>query len=428
MPADAPTPMPRYTRRAAIRGGLLAAGAASAALTMGATLPARVLAAGAQATGSTGPSPAGALLAANLDFGFRLQNALAKAGLGQNLFFSPLSISTALAMVYNGAAGATQQAMAGALGYKTLRPSEVNAASLGLLTALRARDPQVALSIADSVWLRNGFAVVPGFAATLKTYYGAGLQSLNFGDSHAPGIINAWVSRETHGLIPSIIKSIDAATVMYLINAVYFKAAWSSPFQASETSPGTFTAGGGRPISVPMMANVGMFSYSKSESTEAIRLPYGVGKISMYIVLPAANSSLQACMKGLDAAAWTALVKTLRPQHGIIRMPRFSVSYGTSLKPALTALGMGQAFDPNTAVFPGIIQHERAFITDALHKALVKVDENGTLAAAVTSIGIGATAVIADTFTMDVNRPFFCAIRDDVSGALLFMGGIVNPG
>jgi serpin B len=407
---------------------MAAAGGIGAGLVLGAGLPGGTFGAEAQAAGGTSTTAAtGALLAANLGFGFRLQQTLVKSGLGQNLFFSPLSISTALAMVYDGAAGATQQVMATALGFKGLRPADVNAASLSILNALRGRDPQVTLSIADSLWLRQGVAAVPSFAAALKTYYGAGCQSLDFSKPSAPGAINAWVSKETHGLIPSIVKSISAATVMFLVNALYFKGAWSERFEAAATQPGPFTTGSGNVVSVPMMVHSGTYQYAKTLTAEAIRLPYASGNISMYIVLPAAKSSLQAFVGGLNAATWTALVRSLTPQYGGIQMPKFSVSYGASLKPALTALGMGQAFDPAKAAFPGIIAHQKAYITDVLHKAIMKVDEQGTLAAAVTSIGVGATAIMQAGFKMVVNRPFFCAIRDDVSGTLLFAGAIVNP-
>jgi serpin B len=254
------------------------------------------------------------------------------------------------------------------------------------------------------------------------------LKALDFGDPRAPGTINAWVKQQTHGLIPSIVKTIDPATVLYLINALYFKGAWTAPFDTSATHPGPFTTGSGARKSMPMMSRNGTFSYVKTGRYEAIRLPYASGKLSMYIVLPAKTSNLQTLVGGLSAATWTALVASLTPSHGAVAVPRFMVDFDTSLKPSLSALGMGIAFDPNRATFGDMIQGERAYITDVRHRAIMKVDEAGTLAAAVTSIGIGVTAIQQDTFNMVVNRPYFCAIRDDVTGTLLFMGAVVNPG
>jgi serine protease inhibitor len=426
------TTMSHCTRRTLIRQGLLAAGGMSAGLAFGTGLSTRILKARAETTSpydaiATTQAITSALLAANLDFSFRLQNTLLKNGLAENLFFSPLSISTALDMLYNGAASTTGQAMAAALGLKTLRPADVNTAALGLLNELRRRDPKITLSIADSIWLRNGVVAMPNFVTALQTYYGAVLRNLDFSNPQAPATINAWINQQTYGLIPSIVKTIDPSTVMYLINALYLKAPWSSPFSATETRPDTFTTDAGKAIIVSMMSQEGTFSYAKTDTLEVIRLPYGAQKMSMYIVLPAKTSSLKALLSGLNAARWNALLQNLKPQHGSIQLPKFTVTYEADLKPVLTALGMGQAFDPLRATFAGIVQHPHVFVSEAKQKAIIKVDENGTVAAAVTSIGVSPTVAMENLFTMVVNRPFFCAIRDDVTGTLLFMGSIVNP-
>ncbi|HEX3641967.1 MAG TPA: serpin family protein, partial [Ktedonobacteraceae bacterium] len=185
----------------------------------------------------------------------------------------------------------------------------------------------------------------------------------------------------------------------------------------------------GKTITVPMMSNKDTFSYARSDTNEIIQLPYGTKKMSMYIVLPASNSSLKALLSNLNVAQWNALLKTLTPQYGRIRLPKFTVTYETGLKPALTTLGMGQAFDSLKATFPGIIEHQRVFISEVKHKAIMKIDEYGTLAAAITSIEIAnlPIAPMMGQFDMIVNRPFFCVIRDDVTGTLLFMGAIVKP-
>jgi serine protease inhibitor len=420
----------RVSRATLLKNGARMAGGLGAGLALADGWPARAFAHGNARTAATshaGQSGTDALAAANLGLTFRLATTLAKQMPAKNLFFSPLSISVALSMAYNGAAGSTQTAMASTLGLKSMGKPNLNTASHALVSGLLSRDAAVKLSIADSIWLKNGLSIVPSFGAALHTYYGADLHMLDFGKPSAPAAINAWVNQQTHGLIPSIVKAIDPATVMYLINALYFKAAWSAQFPAFATKPGPFTTAGGSQTTLPIMSLSSNLGYAQSSSGQAIRLPYASGKYSMYIVLPATGTTVQQYVGSLTPATWNALIASLQPKHGTIRMPRFSVDFATSLKPALTALGMGTAFDRNKASFPAMIKGQNAYITDVLHRAIMKVDESGTLAAAVTSVGIGTTAIQVGSFTMDVNRPFFCAIRDDTSGSLLFMGMILNP-
>jgi serine protease inhibitor len=421
------------SRGTLLKKGAIAAGGLGAGMALAGGWPGRAFVAAARSSTNAWDgdharqTATNALLAANLGLGFRLATTLAKLAPSPNLFFSPLSISVALTMAYNGAAGATQAAMSSTLGIKALAKADLNTANRALLEGLRGRDAAVKLSIADSIWLKNGLSIVPDFGAALKTYYGADLHMLDFGEPSAPAAINAWVKQQTHGLIPSIVKSIDPATVMYLINALYFKAAWSAQFPANATKPGPFTTAGGTQKPLPMMSLSSTFGYAQSSTTQAIRMPYASGKYSMYIVLPATGTTVQQFVSTLTPASWKALVGSLSPSHGTIRLPRFSVDFTASLKPALSALGMATAFDSTKATFPAMIAGRNAYITDVLHRAIIKVDESGTLAAAVTSVGIGTTAIQVDSFTMDVNRPFFCAIRDDTSGSLLFMGMILNP-
>jgi serpin B len=422
----------RYTRRALMCQGLLAAWGVSSLAACSNGMSDSTPHAKAEETRSTStvianPAITNALLAANLDFGFRLQDVLLKSSSAENLFFSPLSISTALDMVYNGATGTTRQAMATALGLKALSQTDVNAAMLNILNGLCERDPKITLSIADSIWLRKGLVAVPSFITALQTYYSAVLYNLDFSNPQAPDTINTWVKKQTHGLIPSIVKNIDQAALMYLINALYFKAPWRVPFSTGDTQPGEFTTSAGKTITIPMMSKESSFLYARSETTEMIQLPYGAGKMSMYIVLPAENSSLKALLSSLDATHWNTLLKTLTQRHGTIQLPKFAVTYEVGLKDALTALGMGLAFDPHKATFPGMIKGQHVCISEVKHKATMKVDEYGTLAAAVTSVVMVGAALSQDNFNMVVNRPFFCAIRDDVTGTLLFVGVIIDP-
>ncbi len=409
-------------REAFRRGGLWASGAALGMATLHGTRMTRASAAG---------STMGPLVSAQLDFGFRLYGTLAKkTSSTQNLFISPLSIALALAMTYNGARSSTQEALRRALGVGTMSASTLNTTSSALVSHLRTLDTDIDLSIADSLWLRQGVAVQADFAQALQRYYGAQATSLDFRSPAAPGTINAWVSKHTHGLIPTIVKNIPPETILYMINALYFKGPWADPFEVGATNPGPFTLANGKTRTLPMMSKTASLRHYKGAAYEAISLPYGAGKMAMYIVLPSTSSGLSGFQRGLSAGTWATVVSSLQEAPGTIVLPRFSVDYSASLNAALTGMGMGVAFDPLHADLSGMVHlasGERAYISDVEHKTVLKVDEQGTLAAAVTSVGVGATAMPISRFTMTVNRPFFCAIRDETTGALLFMGAIADP-
>jgi serine protease inhibitor len=408
---------PRLSRRAVLRAGLLG-GAALAIHPLTDVMPS-----GADAA----PLPANALAAADLAFAFRLRNAVSGTGAPTNLLLSPLSVSIALAMVFNGAHGATRRAMANAMNLGTMTTAALNKANAALLAGLTARDDKVDVEIADSLWQRQDLVLLPSFVAAVGKAYGATPTRLDFADPRAPGVINAWVKQHTHGLIPRIVKQIPPEMVLYLVNALYFKGPWSAQFDPHATAPGSFTLQGGSVVKVPMMSHTGNYSYTKQPGYEAIRLPYASGQFSMYLFLPAASTTLSAFLAGLNARSWATMLKGLSSQHGTITMPRFSVNYTASLNDALRSLGMGVAFDRNQADFSAMARDRQLFISDVRHATVMQVDEKGTKAAAVTSIGVGTTAVMEPQFTMTVNRPFFCAIRDETTGTLLFLGTVVDP-
>ncbi|MGH2388250.1 MAG: serpin family protein [Chloroflexota bacterium] len=405
----------RPSRRAVLRAGLLG----------GAALTIRPWSFGTAADAA--PLPADTLAAANLTFAFRLRNAVSGTGAPTNLLLSPLSVSIALAMVFNGAHGATRRAMAAAMNLGTMTTADLNKANAALLAGLPTRDDKVDLEIADSLWQRQDLTLLPSFIAAVGKAYGAAPTRLDFADPRAPSVINAWVKKHTHGLIPRIVKQIPPEMVLFLVNALYFKGPWSAQFDPHATSPGPFTLQGGAMVKVPMMSHTSSYSYTKQPGYEAIRLPYASGQFSMYLFLPAASTSLSAFLAGLNAHSWATMLKGLSSRHGTIMMPRFSVNYTASLNDALGSLGMGVAFDRNQADFSAMARGRQLFISDVRHAAVMKVDEKGTIAAAVTSIGVGTTAIMEPQFTMTVNRPFFCAIRDETTGTILFLGTVVDP-
>lgn len=215
---------------------------------------------------------------------------------------------------------------------------------------------------------------------------------------------------------------------MFLINAIYFKGKWMNEFDKSQTADQPFTLADGRQKQHPMMSQRGDYRYTENQQFQAVSLPYGKGRTSLYVFLPKPNSNLADFQKTLTAENWQTWMKTFSKREGSIQLPRFKMEYEIQLKKSLSALGMGIAFDPLKADFSNLSETSTR-IDEVKHKTFVEVNEEGTEAAAVTSIGIRATSAQMEVapFSMTVDRPFFCAIRDNKTGEILFMGEIVNP-
>lgn len=410
------------SRRQAVLGGLVALGGLAAL-----PGPHRALAASRD---ESADADAGTLATATRGFGFRLLAQLTAQHPAQNTFISPPSVATVMAMIDNGARGGTAQAITTALGLHGLSPAAINQASAALLKRLNGQDSQVQLAVADSLWARQGVALNPAFVSTVKASYGAQTATLDFNDPRAAVIINNWVRQATHGKITRIVPDhIDPSAILFLVNAVYFKGRWSSPFNRTMTRPGPFTRPDGSRKTLPMMTQSLNAPYYEADAFQVIALPYGNGKISMYLFLPAQGSSLSALLARLNDANWKGWMAALQPTYGTITLPRFTANYTATpnLNRALTALGMGIAFDPLRADLSGIAAEPRPVLSAVMHRTMVAVDELGTTAAAVTSGQVGATAVMAPSFTMVFDRPFLCAIRDSATGTVLFIGSIVDP-
>ena len=374
------------------------------------------------------------LMAASSRFAFKLYSQLQKQNTSTNRFVSPSSIMFALAMTYNGAEGKTRDAMARTLEIQGISLGEVNSGFAELQRAAVAPDPKVQLRIANSLWARQGFTLKPEFVERSKKSYGAEVTSLDFNSPTAPSTINSWVKTKTENLIDSIVDRIEPENVLFLINAIYFKGQWKNEFDKAKTKEDDFHLPNGQPKKVPMMAQSGQYRYLKGDDFQAVTLPYGSGRINMYVFLPDKGTSLEAFEKRITFDNWEAWMSNLRFTFtpGEISLPRFKVDYETDLNDVLKALGMTEAFDSNVADFSGIAtinSGARLYISDVKHKAFAEVNEEGTKAAAVTSVTGTLTSVQVprEPFTMKVDRPFFFAIRDDETGALLFMGSILDP-
>lgn len=368
------------------------------------------------------------LVAANTKFGFNLFSQLLVQDRNKNIFFSPPSIALALAMTYNGASGSTQEAMAKALELQGMNLQQINSNYAQLKASLKKPDPQVTLDIANSLWAEQNTTLKPAFIQNTQQFYQAQVTNLNFADRDAARTINNWVKENTQGKIDKIVDNIDPLQVVFLLNAIYFKGNWTKKFEQEKTAEFPFYLSSNEIKEHPMMSQSGEYKYYETEKFQAVSLPYGEnGRISFYVFLPKQNSNLQSFYENLNAANWEKWMSQFSKREGFVRLPRFKMDYEAKLNDALSALGMEEAFS-NNANFSAMGTNLN--ISEVKHKTFVEVNEEGTEAAAVTSVGIRSMSLTISTqepFSMIVNRPFFCAIRDNQTQSVLFMGSIVEP-
>jgi serpin B len=368
------------------------------------------------------------LVVANTEFGFRLFAEVAELDRGKNIFLSPASVAMALAMTYNGARGATQEAMAETLGLEGMSLQEANQSNAALRKSMEDADPDVEILIANSLWMREGTDFYPEFLDRNRQFFGAEVAALDFGDPKASDAINSWVADSTRGRITEIVdKQIDPQTVLFLINAIYFNGAWAIEFDESKTQEMPFYLPDGGQKPVPMMSQSGDYLYHQGDGFQVVVLPYGDGRLGAYIFLPDPDSSLGSFLAGLSADNWEMWLSQLHMMEGDVALPRFGIEYEINLNEALKAMGMAVAFDPARADLSGMRPvPPNLFIQKVKHKAFVQVNEQGTEAAAVTSVEIGITSV-REKFRFVADRPFFFAIGDAETGSILFMGTVVEP-
>jgi serpin B len=370
---------------------------------------------------------------ANLQFGFRLLHELDERREAPNLFFSPLSASLALTMVLNGARNETYRQMAHALGYGEQPVERINTENALLLHLLRSPDPKTETLVANSLWVQQGFSLLPSFLQACQKHYEAEVDSVDFMQDRegAAERINGWVKQNTKGLIPKLFEPSDFSplTRLVVVNTLYFKGKWQKPFDKQATREEEFHLEGGKVKRVPMMHQSGKFDYLRGDGFQAVALPYGAGELSFYLFLPDEGRSLQAFLKELTAERWAQWLKGFKPMEGDVGLPRFRIEATYPLKEPLQAMGITDAFDPEKADLSGVapLTDGRLFITKALQKAVVEVDEEGTKAAAATGVVVSVTAYNPNRFTLIANRPFFFIIRHNATGAILFMGIVREP-
>lgn len=376
-----------------------------------------------------------AIVAVQRRFGLAIYRELAgQGGEGSNVFISPASIALALALAYNGAQGETAAAMAEALGFGDLSLEQVNDSYYALIKSLagvKAADESVTLNIANGLWQDQGIEFKQDFLDRSEQYYGAAVEALDFTDPGSAGVINQWVSEQTNGRIPELITQIPADAVLYIINAIYFKADWSKPFDADHTAPAPFHLADASTADVPLMRQDGTFDYYRGDGFQAIRLPYGeTERLAMYVFLPDSASDLTSFQQLLTADNWQHWMASFDSKYGRIAIPRFQLRNRFSLNRALIDMGMEVAFDPDAADFGGMREvrpGNNLYISDVVHETFLEVNETGSEAAGATSVEVSITSLPVAEFELTVDRPFFVAVQDEETGALLFAGSVADP-
>lgn len=357
-------------------------------------------------------------------FGFKLFGELQGQSPQENLFISPLSVSMALGMTLNGAAGETYEAMRQALEKSDLSEKEINEAYRDLIDLLVNLDPKVVFQIANSIWYREGFSVEQTFLDVNKTYFDAEVRELDFGAPSAVDVINGWIDSKTKGKIKKVIEEIGPYTVMYLINAIYFKGAWTYEFDKKATIDDVFRNANGTTTAVKMMRQEASLPVSAQADFSAIDLPYGDSLFSMTILLPDPGEDVNELAERLSPEFWDQVTASMWLRKVEVQLPRFKLEYSQSLVDVLRALGMGIAFT-DEADFTRIRTEGGLLISDVIHKTFVEVNEEGTEAAAVTVVQVDVTS-IGPGNVFRVDRPFIFAIRERHSGTVLFLGKVMK--
>ncbi|AFY83115.1 serpin family protein [Oscillatoria acuminata] len=366
------------------------------------------------------------IIAANTRFGIKLFSHIYQQEKAKNIFISPLSLTLALQMLNGGATGETHEAIASVLETPGMEQQQIDLTLSALHTHLHEMDSEVELTIANSFWMKEGGSFNPNFIQRTETSYQALTREIDFSSpATAAPVINGWIAEETHQRIDHILEpnDFDSGTIAMLINAIYFKSAWLSPFSESDTREHPFALADGQMKAHPLMFQTQEFAYYENALFQAISLPYGnTAEVNLYIFLPNPEVGLDLFLEHLNAENWNLWLKEYWENKPIrLGLPRFKIEYDIELKDILTAMNMGIAFS-SEADFSSITS-EPFWISKIKHKTFLEVNEEGTEASAVTGI-LGTRSGPVD---MIIDRPFFFAIRDDNTGTLLFMGTLVNP-
>jgi serine protease inhibitor len=342
----------------------------------------------------------------------------------ENVFVSPISVHMALGMLLNGAEGETASQIKEALKAEGISQADLNDTYQALLNGLPEADPKVELGLANSVWYRNTFQVQDNFLNVLRQSFDAKVEGLNFSSPTAKDQINTWASNQTNGRIKKVIDQIQEQDVLFLLNALYFKGDWKYQFDAEKTSDAPFYLANGQTKTVKMMRIKEKFKAAVKNNYAAVQLPYANGQYNLTLLIPSQETGVNEVIEGMTASAWQDLQNSMNEAQVEVGLPRFTLDYEIKLNDVLKAMGMTRAFTDD-AQLDKINPNEPLYVSLVKQNTYLGIDEKGTEAAAVTTVGVGVTSVGPDPYVCD--HPFVLLISEKTSNTILFMGRIMNP-
>ncbi|HNX56385.1 MAG TPA: serpin family protein [Prolixibacteraceae bacterium] len=381
------------------------------------------------ATNLTTNEKSAKIIAADNQFGLELFRNINSAATEQkNTMISPMSVSLALGMLYNGTNAATKTQMEAMLHKSGLTADDINQNYKELVSALASHDPKVELNIANAIFYKNIFPVKPDFVTINQNYYQAEVAGLDFSNPDKTlNTVNGWVNSKTKGKIDKIINEVNPDDVMYILNAIYFNGQWTYSFDKGKTSKQSFTKEDNSVIQTATMQIESKFNYYSGQSFEMLEMPYGSGKFSMVVLLPKTGYKTNEIISSLSSDNLNSWFSKATESKKNVFLPKFEFKFDQSLISNLEALGMVDAFDPSKANLSGISEAAQLYVSEVMHKSYIKVDEKGTEAAAVTGITIGTTSAGPETNVFRADHPFVFLIREKDTNSILFIGKVTDP-
>ena len=369
----------------------------------------------------------------NNKFAFQLFHQVQGSTTG-NQFYSPFSISTALAMVYGGARNETALQMSQTLNFPL--NDKFHGEYKHLLGKLHdGADGKIKLNIANGLWAQKDFKFLDSYFNLVKQNYNSELKNVDFKDNAEREAtrrdINSWVEKNTNDKIKNILSQgdLNAMTRLVLVNAIYFNADWTTPFKIESTKPREFSLVNGTKTIVSFMNQLGQFNYYEDSKIQAIEIPYKENKASMVIILPITTDGIKELGKSLDYKYYQEIIEALQSTDVGLSFPKFKMDLQLELSTTLSQMGMPLAFSPEGADFSGMTGKRDLFISKVIHQAFVKVDEIGTEAAAATAVAmsLGSAPHYVEPKIFNADHPFVFLIKDNTTGSILFMGTIMKP-
>ncbi len=365
------------------------------------------------------------IVEADRQFTFELFREVCTLSDEENIMVSPLSVSYALGMTFNGAAGTTRDAFCDVLHFGDLTNQEVNESYQDLMDQLIHLDELVEFSIANSIWYRLGYQVLEEFITANQTYFDAMVSELDFSDPQAKETINDWIEEKTNDKIRDMLDYIPSDAVMYLVNAIYFNAKWRYEFDPESTQQGTFYRENGSIGQADFMKVNGAFNYTVSDDFSAVELPYGDSTFSMVVMLPAAGKTAGELVEEMDLEQWDSWFGTSWMENIQVELPKFKYGFKKLLNDPLINLGLGVAFSGG-ADFSGITPGGGIYISRVIHQTFIDVQEEGTEAAAATIVEMREVSM-PTPLIFRADRPFIYLIKENSTGAILFIGKVGMP-